>query len=45
MPAMKETPHPGLTIDVVGEDLDQQGRGLARWNGWVITVPQLLPGE
>ncbi len=42
---MKETPHPGLTIDVVGEDLDQQGRGLARWNGWVITVPQLLPGE
>jgi len=45
MTAMKETPHPGLTIDVVGEDLDQQGRGLARWNGWVITVPQLLPGE
>ena len=42
---MKETPHPGLTIDVVGEDLDQQGRGLARWNGWGITVPQLLPGE
>ena len=42
---MKETPHPGLPIDVVGEDLDQQGRGLARWNGWVITVPQLLPGE
>ena len=45
MTAMNETPHPGLTIDVVGEDLDQQGRGLARWNGWVITVPQLLPGE
>ena len=42
---MHETPHPGLTINVVGEDLDQQGRGLARWNGWVITVPQLLPGE
>ena len=43
MTAMNETPHPGLTIDVVGEDLDQQGRGLARWNGWVITVPELLP--
>ena len=42
---MNEIPHPGLTIDVVGEDLDQQGRGLARWNGWVITVPELLPGE
>ena len=42
---MNETPHPGLTIDVIGEDLDQQGRGLARWNGWVITVPALLPGE
>ncbi len=45
MTAMNETPHPGLTIDVIGEDLDQQGRGLARWNGWVIAVPELLPGE
>ena len=45
MTAIKDTPHPGLTITVLGEDLDQQGRGLARWNGWVITVPELLPGE
>ena len=45
MTVINETPHPGLIIAVVGEDLDQQGRGLARWNGWVITVPELLPGE
>ena len=26
-------------------DLDRDGKGLARWNGWVIVVPDLLPGE
>ena len=45
MTAIKDTPHPGLIITVLGEDLDQQGRGLARWNGWIITVPELLPEE
>ena len=45
MTAIKDTPQPGLIITVFGEDLDQQGRGLARWNDWVIAVPELLPGE
>jgi len=45
MTSSSDSPRPGLTIAVHGEDLDQQGRGIARWNGWVITVPELLPGE
>ncbi len=38
-------PRPGLTIDVEAVDLDRDGKGLARWNNWVIVVPDLLPGE
>ena len=45
MTSRVDSPKPGLTISVQGEDLDQQGRGIARWNGWVITVPELIPGE
>ena len=40
-----EAPRPGLTIEVDCIDLDRDGKGLARWNGWVIVVPDLLPGE
>ena len=40
-----EAPRPGLTIEVDCIDLDREGKGLARWNGWVIVVPDLLPGE
>lgn len=45
MTSLPDSPKPGLKITVQGEDLDRQGRGIARWNGWVITVPELLPGE
>ncbi len=45
MTSRPDSPTPGLTITVQGEDLDQQGRGIARWNGWVVTVPELIPGE
>ncbi len=38
-------PRPGLNIDVEAVDLDRDGKGLARWNNWVIVVPDLLPGE
>ena len=38
-------PRPGLTIEVESVDLDRDGKGLARWNNWVIVVPDLLPGE
>ena len=38
-------PRPGLSIDVEAVDLDRDGKGLARWNNWVIVVPDLLPGE
>ena len=45
MTSSSDTPKPGLTVSVLGEDLDQQGRGIARWKGWVLTVPELIPGE
>ena len=45
MTSSPDTPKPGLTVSVQGEDLDQQGRGIARWKGWVLTVPELIPGE
>ena len=38
-------PRPGLTIELEAVDLDRDGKGLARWNNWVIVVPDLLPGE
>ena len=41
----RDSPSPGRTIDVECMDLDRDGKGLARWNGWVIVVPDLLPGE
>lgn len=45
MTSSPEIPKPGLTVTVQGEDLDHQGRGIARWKGWVVTVPELIPGE
>ena len=38
-------PKPGLTINVECSDLDRDGKGIARWNGWVVVVDDLLPGE
>jgi len=38
-------PEPGLVITLKGADLNLKGEGLARWQGWVIVVPGLLPGE
>ena len=38
-------PRPGLTIELEAVDLDRDGKGVARWNNWVIVVPDLLPGE
>lgn len=43
--APDESLRPGLTIDVSAMDLDRDGCGLARWQDWVIVVPDLLPGE
>ena len=40
-----DEPRAGLSIDVEAVDLDRDGKGLARWNNWVIVVPDLLPGE
>ena len=40
-----QVPRPGLKIDLEAIDLDREGRGLARWNSWVVVVPDLLPGE
>ena len=40
-----DAPRPGLTLEVEATDLDRDGCGLARWQGWVIVVPDLLPGE
>lgn len=45
MAEMDPRPEPGLTITLKGEDLTLQGEGIARWQGWVIVVPDLLPGE
>ena len=39
------SPKPGRLIEVEAVDLDRDGHGLARWMGWVIVVPDLLPGE
>mgnify|MGYP001545068449 FL=1 len=38
-------PRPGLTLTVKGEDLNLRGEGIARWQGWVLVIPELLPGE
>ena len=43
--ATDAAPRPGRLIEVEAVDLDRDGRGLARWMGWVIVVPDLLPGE
>ena len=40
-----QVPRPGLIVDLEAIDLDREGRGLARWNSWVVVVPDLLPGE
>lgn len=42
---VSDPPVAGQTITVVGSDLNHQGLGLARWQGWVVVVPLLLPGE
>ena len=44
-PSRDTAPRPGQLIEVEAVDLDRDGRGLARWMGWVIVVPDLLPGE
>ena len=36
---------PGEVVRVKGLDLDRQGLGLARWQGWILVIPNLLPGE
>ena len=41
----QDTPSPGLLIDVECRDLDRDGKGLAKWNNWVVVIPGLLPGE
>ena len=38
-------PRPGLRLELQAIDLDRDGHGLARWQGWVVVVPGLLPGE
>lgn len=38
-------PRPGEIVEVTGLDLDRKGHGLARWQGWVLVIPDLLPGE
>ncbi len=42
---VSNTPKAGQVVTVVGSDLNHQGLGLARWQGWVVIVPLLLPGE
>ena len=39
------SPRPGLRLELEAIDLDRDGHGLARWQGWVIVLPGLLPGE
>ncbi len=41
----RQQPKPGQIVEVTGLDLDRQGHGLARWQGWVLVIPDLLPGE
>ena len=43
--SVSDPPVAGQIITVLGSDLNHQGLGLARWQGWVVIVPQLLPGE
>ena len=43
--SLSDPPVAGQIITVLGIDLNHQGLGLARWQGWVVIVPQLLPGE
>ena len=43
--SLSDLPEAGQIITVLGTDLNHQGLGLARWQGWVVIVPQLLPGE
>ena len=43
--SLSDPPVAGQIITVLGTDLNHQGLGLARWQGWVVIVPQLLPGE
>ena len=43
--SLSDPPVAGQIITVLGSDLNHQGLGLARWQGWVVIVPQLLPGE
>ena len=43
--SLSDPPVAGQIITVLGTDLNHQGLGLARWEGWVVVVPQLLPGE
>ncbi|MFP4177405.1 MAG: 23S rRNA (uracil(1939)-C(5))-methyltransferase RlmD [Acholeplasmataceae bacterium] len=35
----------GERIEVVAHDLDYQGQGVARYEGYVLFIPGLLPGE
>ncbi len=44
-PKTLDKPRPGNKAQVICHDLDKQGRGLARWNNWVLVLPGLLPGE
>ena len=44
-PHEQQQPCPGQVVEVTGTDLNRHGHGLARWNGWVLIVPDLLPGE
>ena len=39
------TPRPGLKISLECSDLDRDGKGIARWNGWVVVVDDFLPDE
>ena len=39
------SPRPGLRLELEAIDLDRDGHVLARWQGWVIVLPGLLPGE
>ena len=41
----ERTPRPGSKISLECSDLDRDGKGIARWNGWVVVVDDFLPGE
>ena len=42
---LKSLPPKGKHLKVHCVDIDRHGRGVARWNTWVVIVPGLLPGE